>query len=69
VVIAGFCDIGESSFFGVNATIGNNVTIGADNWIGLGVTIAKDTKPNVLYKGPRFEPNEVPTTRFFKVAE
>lgn len=34
VVISGFCDIGESTFLGVNATLANNITIGKDNWIG-----------------------------------
>jgi sugar O-acyltransferase (sialic acid O-acetyltransferase NeuD family) len=69
VVISGFCDIGENSFLGVNCTLANNVTISKDNWIGLGVTITRNTEPNQLFKGEQPEPAKVPALRFFKVKE
>jgi acetyltransferase-like isoleucine patch superfamily enzyme len=54
---------------GVNATLANNVTIGEDNWIGLGVTIVKGTEANQLFKGERSEPAKISATDFFKVRE
>lgn len=69
VVISGFCKIGCNSFLGVNATLANNVTIGEDNWIGIGVTIVRDTEPNQLFKGEQPEPTKISATRFFKVKE
>ena len=47
----------------------NNVTIGEDNWIGIGVTIVKDTEANQLFKGEQPEPAKISSTRFFKVKE
>ena len=54
---------------GVNATLGNNVNIGDDNWIGPSVTILKDTEPNLLFKVEQPEPAKVSARRFFKVRE
>jgi sugar O-acyltransferase (sialic acid O-acetyltransferase NeuD family) len=69
VVVSGFCSVGTSSFLGVNSTLANNVTVGADNWIGPGLTIARDTSPNLIFKGAEPEPAKVSATRFFKVRE
>lgn len=69
VVISGFCNIGCNSFMGVNAALANNVTIGEDNWIGLGVSIVKDTGPNVLFGGVQPEAAKISARRFFKLAE
>jgi len=69
VVISGFCNIGRNTFLGVNATLANNVMIGKDNWIGIGVTIVRDTEPNQLFKGEQPEPAKISATRFFKVKE
>ncbi len=69
VVISGFCDIGRSTFLGVNATLANNVTIGEDNWIGLGVTIVRDTAANTLFSGVQPDPAEIPARRFFRLRE
>jgi len=69
VVISGFCDIGASSFLGVNATLANNVSIGADNWLSPSVTILKDTQPAQLIRAPKPEVHKVSTLDFFKVAQ
>lgn len=69
VVISGFCDVGENTFMGVNSTVANNVNIGVDNWIGLGVTIVRDTAPNTLFKGSQPDPAKVTARRFFKLTE
>jgi sugar O-acyltransferase (sialic acid O-acetyltransferase NeuD family) len=68
-IISGFCNIGMNTFIGVNATLGNNVNIGSDNWIGPGVTLVKDTEPNLLFKIEEIEAAKVSTHRFFKVRE
>jgi tetrahydrodipicolinate N-succinyltransferase len=54
---------------GVNATVANNVTIGDDNWVGLGVVIKRDTPSNQLYKGLRYDAAEQSAMDFFKVAD
>lgn len=69
VVISGFCDIGRHTFMGVNSTLANNVAIGEDNWIGLGVSIVRNTQPNQLFKGQQPEAAKVSALRFFKVSE
>jgi len=69
VVVSGFCTVGNSSFLGVNAALANNITIGADNWIGPGVTITSDTEPGQLFKGEQPAPSKVGTKRFFKLKE
>jgi sugar O-acyltransferase (sialic acid O-acetyltransferase NeuD family) len=69
VVISGFCNIGRQTFLGVNSTLANNVTIGEDNWIGLGVSIVHNTQPNQLFKGQQPEAAKVSALRFFKVNE
>jgi sugar O-acyltransferase (sialic acid O-acetyltransferase NeuD family) len=68
-VISGFCRIGPGSFVGVNATLSNNVTIGADNWVGLGVTVVKDSPPNTLFKGVQAEIAKIGAREYFKVPE
>jgi sugar O-acyltransferase (sialic acid O-acetyltransferase NeuD family) len=69
VVISGFCDIGPSTFIGVNVSLANNVAIGKDNWLGPGVTIIRNTEPNLLFKGEQPEPAKISPLRFFKVKE
>ncbi len=67
VVISGFCTIGRNTFMGVNASVANNITIGEDNWIGIGVTIVRNTKPNQLFKGEQPEPTKISALQFFRV--
>lgn len=69
VVISGFCDIGRNTFIGVNATLANNVVVGEDNWIGLGVTVIRNTESNQLFKGEQPQPAKISSLRFFKVKE
>jgi sugar O-acyltransferase (sialic acid O-acetyltransferase NeuD family) len=67
VVVSGVCDIGESGFYGVNAAIGNNVTIGADCLIGAGATVIKDVPENTLIKGKQSEAANFTPRQYFKV--
>jgi sugar O-acyltransferase (sialic acid O-acetyltransferase NeuD family) len=69
VVISGFCEVGENSFLGVNCTLGNNLSVGRDNWIGPGITLTQSTQPSALFGAPAVEPSRVSTLRFFKIGE
>jgi len=70
VAVSGFCDIGEYSFLGVNATISNNVTIAKDNLIGAGATILRNTKPGLIYGVKPTEANKSVTANvYFNVPE
>lgn len=50
-VVSGYCDIGESSFIGVNATFNDKVRVAADNVIGSGALVVRDTEPGRVYVG------------------
>ncbi|WP_045738559.1 acetyltransferase [Xanthomonas sp. MUS 060] len=50
-VISGYCEIGTSSFVGVNATLSDKVKVAADNVIGAGALITRDTEPGRIYVG------------------
>jgi len=69
VVIAGFCDIGDNCFLGVNSTVANNVTIGRDCWIGPDVSIKKNIDDNLLFRGVKSEPSNVPAKLFFRIKD
>ncbi len=69
VVISGFCDIGENSFLGVNATLANNITIGKDNWISPNIAIMKNTEDASLFKAEQSDKEKVSATRFFKIKD
>lgn len=56
VVISGCCDVGEYSFFGVNATVRDETVIGHDTLVGMGCTILKDTQPYEVYKAVGTQP-------------
>jgi len=49
VVISGYVRVGARSFLGVNATLRNSITLGAQTLIGAGAVIMKDTKPKSVY--------------------
>jgi sugar O-acyltransferase (sialic acid O-acetyltransferase NeuD family) len=67
VVISGFCEIGDNTFIGVNSSIADGVCIASDNWIGPGLTIAKDTVENMLYGPVHADVSKVPARRFFRL--
>jgi sugar O-acyltransferase (sialic acid O-acetyltransferase NeuD family) len=49
VVISGYVRVGARSFLGVNATLRNSITIGAQTLIGAGAIIMKDTAAKSVY--------------------
>lgn len=50
-VVSGYCEIGASSFIGVNATFNDRVRVAADNVIGAGALVTRDTAPGLIYVG------------------
>jgi sugar O-acyltransferase (sialic acid O-acetyltransferase NeuD family) len=50
-VISGFCEIGRSSYLGVNCCLANNLTVAEDCVIGAGAVIVKPTEAGQVYVG------------------
>ena len=59
VVISGCCTIEEHCFFGVNSTVRDETIIARETLVGMGVTIARDTKEFEIYRLPPTEPERV----------
>lgn len=51
VVVSGYCEIGSSSFIGVNSTFNDGVKVAQDNVIGAGALVVRDTEPGRVYVG------------------
>jgi carbonic anhydrase/acetyltransferase-like protein (isoleucine patch superfamily) len=69
VVVSGYCEIGDYSFLGVNATISNNTIVAHDNLIGAGAAILKNTEPGLIYGAKRTEPTRRVSARdYFNVS-
>lgn len=67
VVISGYCDIGQNSFLGVNTTLSNNLTIGADTFTRPATVLLKNTEENTMYDGSPAVALRIPTRKFFKI--
>ena len=52
VVVSGVCEIGDSSFLGVNSTIHDNVSIGAFSIIGAGANVEVNLPERSFVKQP-----------------
>ena len=63
VVMSGHCDIGSYSFFGVNATLRNGLTIGEGTFVAMAAAIVKDTEAWSVYKGNPAEKLNIPSTK------
>jgi len=50
-VISGYCDIGDNTFIGVNTTFNDHIKIAADNVIGAGALVTRDTEEGRVYVG------------------
>ncbi|QXW17946.1 acetyltransferase [Comamonas aquatica] len=68
-VISGFCEIGDSTFLGVNCTIEDGVVIAADNFIGSGAIIRKNSDEKDFYQENQTKKSVVNTYRLFKIKE
>jgi sugar O-acyltransferase (sialic acid O-acetyltransferase NeuD family) len=51
VVISGFCNVGRSSFMGVNSCVADYVKIGEDCVVGAGAVVVRDCEPAKVYVG------------------
>lgn len=49
VVVSGYVRVGTRSFLGVNATLRNSITLGAQTLVGAGAIIMKDTAAKSVY--------------------
>lgn len=55
-VISGFCEVGESSFLGVNSTLNDNIKLGKDNLVASGALILRNTEDGKLMIGAPANP-------------
>lgn len=70
VVVSGFCRIGRGSFIGVNATLGDNVTIPYDTVLGAGaLTVKSLTTPGGVYIGSPAKPMKKTAYQQFGIQE
>jgi sugar O-acyltransferase (sialic acid O-acetyltransferase NeuD family) len=69
VVISGFCDIGTSSFLGVNSTFADGITIGHDAVVGAGAVVTRDLAPRGVYIGNPARATGGDSFRTFDVAD
>lgn len=51
VVLSGYCVVENNCYFGVNATVHNNIRIARDGIVGAGAMISKDTLEGLVYVG------------------
>jgi sugar O-acyltransferase (sialic acid O-acetyltransferase NeuD family) len=63
VVMSGHCDIGAYSFFGVNATLRDGLTIGEGTFIAMAAAVMGDTEPWSVYKGNPAVKAAIPSTK------
>ncbi|TFH72276.1 acetyltransferase [Gammaproteobacteria bacterium LSUCC0112] len=68
VVISGFCRIGAYSFIGVNAAFADGITVGLDNFIGMGTIVNKSTEADGFYVGNPAVKRNISAKRFCKVS-
>jgi acetyltransferase-like isoleucine patch superfamily enzyme len=70
VCVAGFSEIGERSFAGINSSIIDKIKISEDCFIGAATLINKNTEPNSIYTGNPGQKNlKISAKKFFKVKE
>ena len=51
VVLSGHCRVEQFSFFGVNATIRDGITIGEGSFVAMSASVVADTEAWGVYKG------------------
>jgi sugar O-acyltransferase (sialic acid O-acetyltransferase NeuD family) len=69
VVVSGFCRVGARSFLGVNSALAHQVSVAADNYVGMGAVIAASTEPDSIYQGAPAERRTVSAKRFCRVRD
>ena len=66
-VVAGYSEIGEYTFLGVNSCVADKVKIAENCFIDGGVYISRDTKPYELFFHERAKADNRSTYEFFKI--
>ena len=51
VIIAGFAHVNEHAHMGINACVRNRVIVGENSYVGMGSTVTKNVKPEVVVVG------------------
>jgi sugar O-acyltransferase (sialic acid O-acetyltransferase NeuD family) len=69
VVVSGFCDIGESSFIGVNSTFVDGVSVGRDVVVGAGAVVTQNLEARGVYVGNPARPTGGDSFDTFNVAD
>lgn len=70
ICVAGFSEIGERSFVGINSSITDKIKISEDCFIGAATLINKNTEPNSIYTGNPGQKNlKISAKKYFKVRE
>ena len=70
VVVSGFCRVGRGSFLGVNATLGDHVTLPSDTVFGAGaLTVKSLSEPGRVYIGSPAKPMEKTAYQQFGIQE
>jgi carbonic anhydrase/acetyltransferase-like protein (isoleucine patch superfamily) len=68
VCIAGFSEVGQRSFIGINASVIDYVIVAEDCFIAAGAMVNKNTEINSIYMGNPAEKNsKVTAKKYFKV--
>ena len=67
VVISGNCRLGDCGFYGVNATLGDGITVENDCFIGAGCLVTRDLKQGSFLRGNFTIPSEVSSYEKFGV--
>ena len=58
---------GRFSFLGVNVAVANNVSIGKDNFVGIGAIITRNTKDDQMWRAPPSTVREVGPRKMFGI--
>ena len=66
-VVAGYSEIGEYTFLGVNSCVADKVRVAENCFVDGGVYISRDTKPYELFFHERAKPADKSTKEFFKI--
>lgn len=56
VIVAGFVEMEENSYIGINSSIRNRITLGANCVIGMGANVTKTVTPNTTVAGNPAKP-------------
>ncbi|MBF0625196.1 MAG: acetyltransferase [Magnetococcales bacterium] len=68
-VVSGHSSLGDYTYLGVNATVRDRVAVAADNMIGAGALIMRNTKPRQVFAPARSQAEKMDSYRLFGLEE